>query len=64
MARSNAEEYQLRAAQCMRLAHTATDFQSKRMLHEMARSWVRLAEQATKNSETVLVYEDHFGWSA
>jgi hypothetical protein len=54
---SQADEYQLRAAQCTRLAQTAKDPQAKLMLLEMARAWLVLAEQAMKNSETVLVYE-------
>ena len=57
MAASKAQEYQLRADQCARLARTASDLQSKLLLLQMARSWLRLAEQTTKNSETVLVYE-------
>jgi hypothetical protein len=54
---SQADAYQLRATQCARLAQTATDSQAKLMLLEIARAWLALAEQATKNSETVLVYE-------
>jgi hypothetical protein len=54
---SQADAYQLRAAQCTRLARTATDPGAKLTLLEMARTWLVLAEQAIKNSETVLVYE-------
>jgi hypothetical protein len=57
MPASQVEDYHLRAAQCERLAQTTTDFQNKRMLLQMARAWVRLAEQAIKNSKTTLVYE-------
>jgi hypothetical protein len=57
MSVSRVDEYQLRAAQCARLSQTATDFQAKRMLLKMSRAWVRLAEQAIKNSKTTLVYE-------
>jgi hypothetical protein len=49
--------YQLRAAQCVRLAHAATDPEAKLTLLDMAQAWLALAEQAVKNSETVLVYE-------
>jgi hypothetical protein len=57
MSASQVDEYQLRAAQCARLAQTTTDFQTKRMPLKMAQAWMRLAEQAIKNSKTVLVYE-------
>ena len=40
-----------------RLAHTFNDHQSKRTLIEMANTWLKLAEQHLKNSETTLVYE-------
>jgi hypothetical protein len=52
---SQADAYQLRAAQCAQLAQTATDSQAKLVLLEMARAWLVLAGQAIKNSETVLV---------
>ena len=57
MADRRVYEYQSRAAQCTRQAQRATDLQAKLMLLEMAVSWLKLAEQANKNNETVLVYE-------
>jgi hypothetical protein len=51
------DEYQQRAAQCVQLAHTATDSEAKLTLLDMARAWLALVDQAMKNSETVLVYE-------
>ncbi len=54
---SQADAYQSRAAECVRLAHTATDPGAKLTLLEMARAWLVLAEQAIKNSQTSLGYE-------
>ncbi|HEY1981509.1 MAG TPA: hypothetical protein VGH13_15650 [Xanthobacteraceae bacterium] len=47
--------YRLHAAQCVHLSHKLSD--SKVVLLDMAQSWVILAEQAKRNSETTLVYE-------
>ena len=43
---STPEVYQQRAADCLRVAQQMTDPQNKALLLEMARAWVRLAEQA------------------
>jgi hypothetical protein len=39
------EQYELMAAECLRLASAAADEINKALLLEMARNWVRLAEQ-------------------
>jgi hypothetical protein len=49
--------YRLHAAECINLAQQSTDPESRLALLDMARSWRMLADQADKNSETVLVYE-------
>jgi hypothetical protein len=49
--------YRLHAAQCVDLSHRSSDCNSKVVLLHMAQSWVILAEQAERNSETTLVYE-------
>jgi hypothetical protein len=49
--------YRLHAAQCVDLSHSVSDSKGKSLLLHMAQSWVILAEQAEKNSETTLVYE-------
>ena len=51
------ERYRLNAEKCLILALTFNDRQSKRTLIEMANTWLKLAEQHLKNSETTLVYE-------
>jgi hypothetical protein len=49
--------YKLHAANCIEIAQRITDPESRLSLLAMAQSWIKLAEQAVKNSETVLVYE-------
>jgi len=51
------ERYRLNAEKCLTLAQTFNDHQSKRTLIEMANTWLKMAEQHLKNSETTLVYE-------
>ena len=51
------KRYRLNAEKCLTLAETFNDHQSKRTLIEMANTWLKLAEQHLKNSETTLVYE-------
>jgi hypothetical protein len=51
------ERYRLNVEKCLALAQTFNDHQSKRTLIEMANTWLKLAEQHLKNSETTLVYE-------
>ncbi len=49
--------YRLNAAKCLEVAQGSSDVESKLVLLNMAQAWLALAEQAHKNSETVLVYE-------
>jgi NADPH:quinone reductase-like Zn-dependent oxidoreductase len=49
--------YRQHAANCIEIAQHLSDSQAKLVLLNMAQSWLALAEQAVKNSETVLVYE-------
>ena len=51
------EKYELQAAQCLLLANQTTNSKNKLALMEMARAWLRLADQAEKNSHADLVYE-------
>jgi hypothetical protein len=51
------ERYRLNAEKYLALAQTFNDHDSKRALIEMANTWLKLAEQHLKNSETTLVYE-------
>jgi len=52
-----ASRYRLHAAHCVELAERSSDAEGRLALLAMAQSWLALAEQAVKNSETVLVYE-------
>ena len=52
-----AAAYRLHAAYCLDLAHRASDSANRLLFLAMARAWLNLAEQAIKNSDTVLVYE-------
>jgi hypothetical protein len=52
-----AELYQQYARDCYRFASETNDFVTKNELLVMARAWVRLADQAEKNSRQDLVYE-------
>jgi len=49
---SAAEEYRRRAASCILLAEESPEPASRLELMQMAQSWLRLALQAEKNSET------------
>jgi hypothetical protein len=49
--------YRLHAASCVDIAQRISDTEGKLALLAMAQSWLALAEQTVKNSETVLVYE-------
>ena len=51
------DEYKAYAAECVRLAEQVKDQVGKSKLIDMAAAWLRLAELAEKNSQTVLVYE-------
>jgi hypothetical protein len=48
------------AADCVLLAGQTTDPMSKLRLLDMAAVWLRLADQAGKNSQTDRVYETQF----
>ncbi len=54
---SQTEIYRKHAAQCIAVAQTCPDTSGKLALLEMARAWLLLAEQASKNHETTLVSE-------
>ena len=54
---TNEERYRGHALDCIRLASEISDPQSRLALLEMAQSWVKLAAQARKSSQTDLVYE-------
>jgi hypothetical protein len=49
--------YRLNAAKCIDIAHKSSDPEIRLALLGMAQSWLTLAEQAIKNSGTILVYE-------
>lgn len=53
----NSELYGANAAECLVMASSMTDPDHRLSLLDMARSWLRLAEQAEKNSRSDLVYE-------
>ena len=52
-----AEEYWRNAARCMGEAELAATPESRALLMKLADAWLRLAEQAEKNSRADLVYE-------
>jgi hypothetical protein len=52
-----AELYRGYARDCYRFANETNDVVAKNALLVMARAWVRLADQADKNSRQDLVYE-------
>jgi hypothetical protein len=49
--------YRTNAANCIDIAGRTPEVKTKLVLLEMAQSWLSLAEQALKNSQTALVYE-------
>ena len=51
------DEYKRYAAECVKAAELVTDARTKTSLMNMAATWLRLADQAEKNSQAVLVYE-------
>ncbi|MFL6934165.1 MAG: hypothetical protein ACJ8EJ_05890 [Xanthobacteraceae bacterium] len=55
---SSAEEYRRRAAGCILLAEETIDSAYRLTLMEMAQAWLRLAEQAEKNSQVDLRLQD------
>ena len=42
---SKADDYRRRAAECLRLARTASDKTNRALLLEMAETWIALADQ-------------------
>jgi hypothetical protein len=46
--------YRLHAAHCTEIAARTADRENKLTLLSMARAWLRLAEQADKNNETIV----------
>ena len=54
---NSAELYRAKAAECLAMASSITDPDSRVSLLKMARKWLRLAELAEKNGRTDLVYE-------
>jgi hypothetical protein len=52
-----ADVYRVHAAQCIQLAQKTDDPDAKLALLDMARSWLALANQNDKNSQTTLVHE-------
>ena len=53
----SAELYRANAAECLVMASSMTDANSRKSLLDMASAWLRLAEMSDKNSHTDLVYE-------
>ncbi len=51
------DEYKRTAAECLKLANSAIDPESKATLVNMARAWLLLAEQAARNSLVEVVYQ-------
>ena len=45
------QDHQRRAAECLRLAHEATDKTNKALLIEMAQTWAKLADQEKARAE-------------
>jgi hypothetical protein len=52
----DAQEYRQRAQHCIEIASALTDPEHKLDVLHMAMAWLRLAEQAEKNSTTDVVY--------
>jgi hypothetical protein len=51
------DEYRRHAADCVKSAESAGDAATKAELMNMAAAWLRLADQAEKNSHNDMVYE-------
>jgi hypothetical protein len=51
------DEYLLRAAELSAMAQIETDHASKVEFENLARAYLRLAEQAERNSQADIVYE-------
>ena len=46
------EQYRQRASQCLQVAETFSDSKARLSMVNMAAAWLRLADQAEKNSTT------------
>jgi hypothetical protein len=55
-----ASRYRLHAAHCVERAERISDAEGRLALFAMAQSWLALAEQATKNSETRVSLRDPY----
>jgi len=51
------DAYRKQARECFAMAQSATDERMKAFLFTMAQSWVRLAQQAEKNTSAAPVHE-------
>jgi len=51
------DEYLLRAAELSAMAQIETDYVSRAEFENLARAYLRLAEQAERNSQADIVYE-------
>jgi hypothetical protein len=54
---NDARRYRQKAAECLETAEHISDHGTRMALVAMAESWIRLAEQADRNSLNDLVYE-------
>jgi hypothetical protein len=52
-----ANDYRERAAECLRMANETVSFDHRASLLDMALAWLRLHDQAEKNSQTDLAFE-------
>jgi hypothetical protein len=57
MSWSRAEEYNLKALDCLSIASRSSNEDERLRMFDRACSWLRLAELAEKNSTVDLVYE-------
>jgi hypothetical protein len=51
------DEYRRHAGDCVKAAALVIDPKAKAILIDMAAAWLRLADQAERNSQTSVVYE-------
>jgi hypothetical protein len=51
------DEYLLRAAELNAMAQAEADYADKIEFENLARAYLRLAKQAERNSQTIIVYE-------
>jgi hypothetical protein len=58
------DEYRRRAGDCVKSAELTVDADARAELMNRAAAWLRLADQAEKNSHTDIVYETPNGRDA